>query len=60
MTDAKHTAAAQYRSTAAEVRAMAQDASTSDIRQELLILAAQFDRLAEQAEAMPLGKRAGR
>jgi hypothetical protein len=39
---------------------MAQDASTPDMRAELLILAAQFDRLAEQAEAMPLGKRGGR
>jgi hypothetical protein len=47
----QHTAAAQYRSTATEVRAMAQLAITPEIRAELLTLAEQFELLAERSEA---------
>jgi hypothetical protein len=50
MTD-EHTAAAQYRSTATEVRKIAQEATVPGIRAELLTLVEQFERLAERAEA---------
>jgi hypothetical protein len=50
-TDPHTAAAAQYRSTGTDVRAMAQEATTPEIRDKLLTLTAQFDRLAEWAEA---------
>jgi uncharacterized protein Yka (UPF0111/DUF47 family) len=44
--------AQRYRTTATEVRAMAQDTTTTPaLREQLLTLTAQFDRLAECAEA---------
>ena len=42
-------AASQYRSTAADIRAMAQQAATPELRKELLFLAGQFDLLADRA-----------
>jgi hypothetical protein len=47
----QHTAAAQYRSIAAQIRAMAQETITPEIRVELMTLAEQFERLADLAEA---------